>query len=230
MVYKETSSVDVGLLVVLSKNFFLWIKCPKFSLLLFKDCADLRMDSFSCKQSLHTLSFGANGFTELSLQNWVADNRTSPSLLPKPRVATKADLARPNTHELETLRQPGGPATHCYLCCEEWRDHLTKRKKKKKNGFTFLTISHLILNFMFLFFNFQTCPLSVVEVLLCSNLKDDLCKLNLVLNSFSVSPIYVSWLSEVVSVIVALYTSQLVSHLPSSGQEFFCRQLHSLLS
>ena len=37
----------------------------------------------------------------------------------------------------------------------------------------------------------QTCLLSVVEVLFCSNLKDDLCKLNLVLNSFSVSPIYV---------------------------------------
>ena len=88
------------------------------TLLLFKDCAHLRIDSFSCKQSLHTLSFGANGFT-------------------------------------------------------------------------FLTMSHLILKLMFLFFNFQTCSLSVVEVLLCSNLKDDLCKLNLVLNSFSVSPIYI---------------------------------------
>ena len=117
--------VDVGLLVLLSKNFFLWIQCPKISLLLFKDGADLRMDSFSCKQSFHTLSFGANGFT-------------------------------------------------------------------------FLTI----LKLMFLFFNFQTCSLSVVDVLLCSNLKDDLCKLNLVLNSFSVSPIYVSWWFEVVSVTV----------------------------
>ena len=64
--------------------------------------------------------------------------------------------------------------------------------------------------------------LSVIEVLLCSNLKDDLCKLNLVLNSFSVSPIYVSWLFEVVSVIVALYTTHLVRHLSSSGQELFC--------
>ena len=45
---------------------------------------------------------------------------------------------------------------------------------------------------------------------MCSNLKDDLCKLNLVLNSFSVSPIYVSWLFEVVSVTVALYTTRLV--------------------
>ena len=52
-----------------------------------------------------------------------------PSLLPKPRIATKADLARPNTHEPETLRQPGGPATHCYLCCEEWRDHLTNEEE-----------------------------------------------------------------------------------------------------
>ena len=52
-------------------------------------------------------------------------------------------------------------------------------------------------------------------------MKDDLCKLNLVLNSFSVSPIYVSWLFEVVSVIVALYTTHLVRHLPLRGQEFF---------
>ena len=98
------------------------------------------------------------------------------------------------------------------------------------NGFTFLTIFHWILKLMFLFFNFQTCLLSVVEVLLCSNLKDDLCKLNLVLNPFSVSPLYVSWLLKVVSVTVALYTTHLVRHLPSSGQEFFCGQLHSLLS
>ena len=60
---------------------------------------------------------------------------------------------------------------------------------------------------MVFFSNFQTCSLSVVEVLWCSNLKDDLCKLNLLLNSFSVSPIYVSWLFEVVSVTVALYTT-----------------------
>ena len=61
-----------------------------------------------------------------------------------------------------------------------------------------------MLKLMFLFFNFQTRSLSVVEVLLCSNLKDDLCKLNLVLNSFCVSSIYVSWLIKVVSVTVAL--------------------------
>ena len=67
----------------------------------------------------------------VSMQNWVADNRTSPSPLPKPRVATKADLARPNTHEPETLRQPGGPATHCYLCREEWRDHLTNEEEEE---------------------------------------------------------------------------------------------------
>ena len=129
----------------MSKNFF------------FKDGAELRMESFSCKQSLPTLAFGANGFT-------------------------------------------------------------------------FLTTSNLMLKLMFLFFNFQTWSLSVVGVLLCSNLKDDLCILNLVLNSFSLRPIYVSWLFEVVSVTVALYTTHLVRHYPSSGQEFFCRQLHSLLS
>ena len=115
---------------------------------MFKDSANLRMDSFSCEQSLHTLSLGGNGFT-------------------------------------------------------------------------FFTTSHLILKLMFLFFNFQTCSLSVVEVLLCSNLKDDLCKLNLVLNLFSVSSIYVSWLFEAVSVTVALYTTHLVRYLPSSGQDYF---------
>ena len=45
--------------------------------------------------------------------------------------------------------------------------------------------------------------------------------MNLVLNSFSVSPIYVSWLFEVVSATVALYTTHLVRRLPSSGQGFF---------
>ena len=40
----------------------------------------------------------------------------------------------------------------------------------------------------------------VVEVLVCSFLKYDLWKLNLVLNSFSVCSIYVSWLFEIVSV------------------------------
>ena len=90
--------------------------------------------------------------------------------------------------------------------------------------------SHLMLELMFFFFNFQRCSLSVVKVLLCSNLKDDLCKLNLLLNSFSVSPVYLCWLFEIVSVTVALYTTHLVRQLPSSGHECFCRQLHSLLS
>ena len=50
-----TSLVDID--KSLSKNFFLWIQCPKISLLLFKDGADLRMESFSCKQSPHTLLY-----------------------------------------------------------------------------------------------------------------------------------------------------------------------------
>ena len=48
-----------------------------------------------------------------------------------------------------------------------------------------------------------------------------LCKLNLVLNSFSVSLIYLFLLFKVVSVTVALYPRHLVRHLPSRGQEFF---------
>ena len=52
----ETSSIDIDKL--LSKNFFLWIQCPKISLLLFKDGADLRMESFSRKQSLDKNNIG----------------------------------------------------------------------------------------------------------------------------------------------------------------------------
>ena len=70
--------------------------------------------------------------------------------------------------------------------------------------------------------------LRVVVVLLCPSLNDDLCRLNLVLNSFSVSPMYVSSFFVSVSVTVALYTTLLVRHFPSSGQLFFCRQLHNL--
>ena len=81
------------------------------------------------------------------------------------------------------------------------------------NVFPFLTTSHLMLNSMFLFFKFQKWSLSIVEVLLCSNLKDDLCKLNLVLNSSlsSVSPIYVSWFFEIIFLTISLYTTHYFS-------------------
>ena len=49
-------------------------------------------------------------------------------------------MARPNTHEPETLRQPGGPATHCYLCYEEWRDDLTNEEEKEENVDTVIII------------------------------------------------------------------------------------------
>ena len=38
-------------------------------LFLFKEDADLRMESFSCKQNLHTLSPGANAFTFLAISH-----------------------------------------------------------------------------------------------------------------------------------------------------------------
>ena len=57
------------MLLWFSKKHFLCIQCPKISFFLFKDGADLRMESFSLKQSLHTLSLGANGFTFLSTSN-----------------------------------------------------------------------------------------------------------------------------------------------------------------
>ena len=67
-------------------------------------------------------------------------------------------------------------------------------------GFTFYIISHLMLESVFFFFNFQMWSLRVVVVLLCSSLNDDLCRLSLVLNSFSVSPMYDSCFFVSVSV------------------------------
>ena len=72
----ETSSVDIDKL--LSKNFFLWIQCPKISLLLFKDGADLRMESFSCKQSPHTSLLGANGLTLLTTSHLILNIGLAP--------------------------------------------------------------------------------------------------------------------------------------------------------
>ena len=54
------------------------------------------------------------------------------------------------------------------------------------NGLTFLIISHSILCCMLLFFNFQMCSLNFVDDLFRSSLKDDLCRLYLVLNALSV--------------------------------------------
>ena len=103
-------------LILLRRNCFLCTQCPKISVLLFNDGLDMRMESFSCRHSLHIFSPGAYGFT-------------------------------------------------------------------------FFIISHLMLKSVFFFFNFQMWSLRVEVVLLCSSLNDDLCRLNLVLNSFSVSPI-----------------------------------------
>ena len=98
-------------------------------------------------------------------------------------------------------------------------------------GFTFFIISHLnvvICIFLFQFPNAVTKSCSVLG----SSLNDDFCRLNLVLKSFSVSPMYVSCFFVSVSVTVALYTTHLVRHFPSSGQLFFffffCRHLHNL--
>ena len=87
-------------------------------------------------------------------------------------------------------------------------------------GCTFFIISHLMLQSVFFFFNFQMWSLRVVVALFCSSLNDDLCRLNLVLNSFAVSSMYVSCFFVSVSVTVALYTTHLVRHFPSSGQLF----------
>ena len=81
---------------------------------------------------------------------------------------------------------------------------------------------------MFFFFKSQMCSLNVVADLLCSSLKDDLCRLYLVLNEFSVSPIYVSSFFVSVCVTVALYiTTHSVRQFPLSGQSSLFRQLQS---
>ena len=51
----ETSSVDIDKLI--SKNFFLWIQCPKISLLLFKDGANLRIEIFYPVSKVHTVDY-----------------------------------------------------------------------------------------------------------------------------------------------------------------------------
>ena len=118
-------------LMLLRRNCFLCIQCPKISVLLFNDGLDMRMENFSCRHSLHIFSPGAYGFT-------------------------------------------------------------------------FFIISHLMLKSVFLFLNFQMWSLRVVVVILCSSLNDELRRLNLVLNSLSVSPIYFSCFYVSVSVTVAL--------------------------
>ena len=65
-----TLSVNNELLLWLRWNRFLCTQCLKIMVFL-KDGADLRMESFSCKQSLHTLSPGANGFTFLTTSHLI---------------------------------------------------------------------------------------------------------------------------------------------------------------
>ena len=72
------------------------------------------------------------------------------------------------------------------------------------DDFTLLTISHLMLKSVLFFFSLQIRSLRVVVVHLCSSLNDDLRRLNLVLNSFSVSPMCLSCFLESVSVTVGL--------------------------
>ena len=68
--FRETHQLTMNCCYGLAKKkktHFLCMPCPKISLFfLFKDGAELRRESFSCKQSLHTLSPGANGFTFLT--------------------------------------------------------------------------------------------------------------------------------------------------------------------
>ena len=114
---------------------------------------------------------------------------------------------------------------------EEWKVFLVSKVctlfSPGPNGFTFLAISHFMLKSIF-FLNFRACSLSVVEVLLCSNLKDDSCKLNLVLNLFSFSPKYVRNCFCYCCFIRNTFSKALAVKWVRGC--FFCRQLHSLLS
>ena len=61
---RDPHQTTLYLLAWFSWNRFLLMRCPKFSFFLkFKDGADLRIESFSSKQSLHTFSPISNGFT-----------------------------------------------------------------------------------------------------------------------------------------------------------------------
>ena len=59
------SSDDSGLLVRFGWNRFLCMQCPKNRCFLFKYGAE----SFSCKQSFHIFSSGADGFTFLKISH-----------------------------------------------------------------------------------------------------------------------------------------------------------------
>ena len=57
---------------VVKKQFFFFFLCthyPKFSVLLFKDGLDVRVENFSCKHSLHIFSPEVNGFTLLTISH-----------------------------------------------------------------------------------------------------------------------------------------------------------------
>ena len=71
------------------------------------------------------------------------------------------------------------------------------------------------------------CSLNFVDDLFRSSLKDDLCRLYLVLNALSVSPMYVSCLLVSVCVTVALYTMHSVRHFSLSGQSSLYLQLQT---
>ena len=71
-------------------------------------------------------------------------------------------------------------------------------------GFSCFIIFHSILYSAFLFFRLQISSLKDVFDFLCSSCQNDLCRFNLVLHNFSVSPIEVSCLFVPYSVIVAL--------------------------
>ena len=78
----------------------------------------------------------------------------------------------------------------------------------------------LISKSMFLSFRFQTCLLSSVEYRLLTFLNVDLCPLKRSLNSFFVSPMYVSYDPSLLFVIVAWYITDFCRQLKSSVQKW----------
>ena len=65
-------------------------------------------------------------------RNWVADNRTSHSTSAHTTSPLRKQIwPDPTTMSQKLYGSLEDLATHCYLCCKEWRDHLTNEEEEE---------------------------------------------------------------------------------------------------
>ena len=93
-------------------------------------------------------------------------------------------------------------------------------------GLAFSTMLHVMVYLRLAFFNSHMCSLKDVADCLCCSRKLELCWLYLVLNWFSVIPMYVSIILFCSCTTVAWYTTPSWRHLPLSGHALLSLQLH----